>query len=75
MQKPLTSNEKGLSRGNSITRILPQNPTKNQVVLELSNYIANRSFTEAVDLLEKCGITGDVALFIIANLQSLEVAL
>lgn len=71
MPKPLTSNDKGLSRKNSITRILPRSTTQNQVVPELSYYINRRRFTDSLELLEKRGITGDTARFIIANLQSI----
>ncbi|MGI2908952.1 hypothetical protein [Tolypothrix sp. VBCCA 56010] len=41
---------------------------------ELSDYIADRSFTEAAEWLEKRGVSGDLAIFVIASLQSLEVA-
>lgn len=75
MPKTLTCNGKGLLGSNSTTRILPQNTTENQVVSELSNYIADGSLTEGLELLQKRGITGDLAIFILANLQSLEVAL
>lgn len=73
MQKPLTFHRQGLLAKNSITRILAQSPTKNQVVSELSSYITSGALTNALEFLEKYGITGDVALFIVASLQSLEV--
>ena len=69
MQKPLKSNEKRLSREHLITRIVPQSTTENQVISEISHYIDGGSFTEAFDLVEKRGIAGDVALFIVATLQ------
>ena len=72
MQKPLNNDIKGLSSKKS-TKIIPQAPTKNQVISEVSNYIAIGSLTNALDLLKKRGITGDVALFMLASLQSLEV--
>lgn len=69
MQKPLKSNEKRLLREHLITRIVPQSTAENQVISEISHYIDGGSFTEAVHLVEQCGVTGDVALFIVATLQ------
>jgi hypothetical protein len=71
MPKTLTCDGKGLLGSNSTTRILPQSPTKNQVVSEISNYISSGALTNALEFLEKRGITGDVALFLVANLQLL----
>lgn len=71
MPKTLACDGKGFLGSNSTTRILPQSPTKNQVVSEISNYISSGALTNALEFLEKRGITGDVALFLVANLQLL----
>jgi len=71
MQKPLTYKEKGLLGKNSITRILPQSRTINKVISELLYYTKSGYLTQAIDLLEKRGITGDTAIFIIATLQAM----
>lgn len=75
MQKALAYNGQGLllDRNSITTEILSQASTKSPVVLEISKYISLRSLTDALDLLEKHGITGDVALFTLASLQTLEV--
>ena len=65
MQKPITSHRNGLLG----STIVLQAPTKNQVASEISSYISNGALTNALEFLEKRGITGDVALFLVANLQ------
>lgn len=70
MQKPLTFDRQGLANV-QFNQIVQQAPTTSQVILELSKYISSRSLTDALDLLEKRGITGDVSIFIISNLHTL----
>ena len=41
---------------------------------QLKNLVSQRKLTESLELLEKSGISGDFALFIIQNIQTLEVA-
>jgi len=76
MQKPLDfSNRKGLAV-NQFNRILTQVTPQNQAsrISELSNYISRRHLTDALEVLEKSSVTGDLAIFMLANLQSLEVS-
>lgn len=56
--------------------IVTQNISVNQEyrISELSNYISDHRLTESVEILENVGFTGDLAVFLIANLQILEVA-
>jgi hypothetical protein len=42
-------------------------------VFRLKKLITQRNLTESLDLLEKSGVSGDFALFIIQNIQTLEV--
>ena len=46
----------------------------NSLISLLLDCVRDRDLTTAIDLLEKCGITGDAARFVIANLQDFEVA-
>ena len=41
---------------------------------QLKKIISQRELTESLELLEKSGISGDFALFVIQNIQTLEVA-
>ena len=41
---------------------------------QLKNLINQHQFSESLEVLEKSGISGDFALFIIQNIQTLEVA-
>jgi hypothetical protein len=70
MQKPLAYDRQGLAIDKSSTSV-PQSASTNQVFLKISRYISSGCFTHAIDLLEKRGITGDVAIFIIATLQAI----
>ena len=36
---------------------------------KLSNYITNYRLSDALELLEQCGYSGNAALFVLANLQ------
>ena len=45
----------------------------NALISPIFNCIRDRSVSTALDFLEKRGVTGDVAIFILANLQNLEV--
>ncbi|AFW97312.1 MULTISPECIES: hypothetical protein [unclassified Anabaena] len=40
----------------------------------LQSLVSDRQLTESLEMLEKSGISGDFALFIIQNIQTLEVA-
>ena len=64
-----------LSKPNSA--ILQQTLSKNQLnrISELSNYIRRRQLTNALALLERRGLTGDLAIFLLVNLQNLEVGI
>jgi hypothetical protein len=42
-------------------------------VFRLKKLITQRNLTESLDLLEKSGVSGDFALFVIQNIQTLEV--
>lgn len=65
-----------LSRGKSYSQILPQVTSKIQLfeINEVLKYAEGWQLTDALDLLEKRGFVGDLALFLIATLQSMEVA-
>jgi uncharacterized protein YejL (UPF0352 family) len=41
---------------------------------QLQSFVVNCQLTESLEVLEKSGISGDFALFIIQNIQTLEVA-
>ncbi len=71
MQKPLTCDRQGfvIEKLNSILSQILQKSRSS----ELSNYISDRRLTESVEILENVGFTGDLAVFIIASLQILEV--
>ncbi|MCC5611064.1 hypothetical protein LC612_31015 [Nostoc sp. CHAB 5834] len=71
MQKPLTCDRRGFVIEN-LNIILSQILQKSRSS-ELSNYISDRRLTESVEILENVGFTGDLAIFIIASLQILEV--
>jgi len=47
---------------------------KNARLRQLKNLINQHQLTESLEMLEKSGISGDFALFIIQNIQTLEVA-
>ena len=68
------------SRKKTITSILHQlhgfsqvSPKKNGRLRQLKKLINQRKLTESLEMLEKTGISGDFALFIIQNIQTLEV--
>jgi hypothetical protein len=42
-------------------------------VFRLKKLITQRNLTESLDLLEKSGVSGDFALFVIQNIQLMEV--
>jgi len=71
MQKPLTCDRQGfvIEKLNSILSQILQKSRSS----ELSNYISDRRLTESVEILENVGFTGDLAVFLIASLQILEV--
>lgn len=69
------------SRKKTINPILHQlhgdcqvSPKKVGKVYQLKKLISQRKLTESLEVLEKSGISGDFALFIIQNIQTLEVA-
>jgi hypothetical protein len=70
MQKPLTLDGQGLAK-TQFKRIVPQAQTSNQVFLELSNHILDRQLTNALELLEKHGHYGEIAIFVIASIQDM----
>jgi hypothetical protein len=49
-------------------------PKKLERLRQLKKIISQRKLTESLELLENSGISGDFALFIIQNIQTLEVA-
>ena len=49
-------------------------PNKVGKLYQLKKLINQRKLSESLELLEKSGISGDFALFIIKNIQTLEVA-
>ncbi|HYX18229.1 MAG TPA: hypothetical protein VE944_28450 [Nostoc sp.] len=66
MQKPLAH----LARKQGALRtILQHNSTREQ----LAKQIHRNSLTDSLSILENSGYTGDTAIFILANLQTLEV--
>lgn len=68
MQKPLSLGGQGFALEH-FTTILQQTSAKKQ----LNNCIDSRSLTDSLNILENSGYTGDLAIFILANLQGLEV--
>jgi hypothetical protein len=38
-------------------------------IIELSNYISNHDLTSCLEVLEQCGYSGELAIFVLANLQ------
>jgi hypothetical protein len=70
MQKPLTSDGEGFAK-NQFNRIVPQAQTSNQVFQHLSSYVQQRELTNALELLEKRGHYGEIAIFIIASIQDM----
>jgi hypothetical protein len=52
------------------SQVSPKNLGK---LYQLKKLITQRKLTESLDVLEKSGISGDFALFIIQNIQTLEV--
>lgn len=71
MDKPLTSDRKGLKVQHK--KIVPQILPKGQSFefIELSNYIHRRELTEALEILAQSQIEGDLAIFGISNLLDL----
>ena len=64
-----------------VTNILHQlhgfsqvSPKKNGRLRQLKKLINQRKLSESLEVLEKSGISGDFALFILQNIQTLEVA-
>ena len=55
----------------SLRTILQHNSTRKQLVKQ----IRCNSLTDSLTILESSGYTGDLAIFILANLQTLEVGL
>jgi hypothetical protein len=53
------------------SQVSPKNLGK---LYQLKKLITQRKLTETLELLENSGISGDFALFIIQNIQTLEVA-
>lgn len=53
--------------------IIADDLNKNQSfrTTELSKYTRSRQLTESLDLLKKCGFSGDTAIFVLSNFQSL----
>ena len=66
MKKPLAHLAR---RQGSLRTILQHNSTREQLAKEIHCY----SLTDSLTILESSGYTGDLAIFILANLQSLEV--
>ena len=52
----------------------PNKVGKLRKLYQLKKLISQRKLTESLEVLEKSGISGDFALFIIQNIQLLEVA-
>jgi hypothetical protein len=52
-----------------VSQVSPKNLGK---VYQLKNLISQRNLTESLDLLEKSGVSGDFALFVIQNIQLME---
>lgn len=57
-------------------RIIAESPLvgQSQSYKKLTQAIHRRELTTSLEILEASGFTGDLAIFILANLQSLEVA-
>ncbi|MHC5915872.1 MAG: hypothetical protein ACYTXE_33855 [Nostoc sp.] len=66
MKKPLVHLRGGQG---SLKTILQHNSTREQLV----KYIRCNRLTDSLSILENSGYTGDLAIFVLANLQSLEV--
>ncbi len=67
MNKPLTYDRQGFA-DKKLKSILPQTPYLNQIFLS----IRQNQLTEVIEALESVGIKGDIAIFILANLQAWE---
>ena len=76
MNKPVNLQTDGLYKGKLYNPILPQAISKSQLsgIIELSKYVKICRIANALDLLEKRGFVGDLALLIIANFQNTGVA-
>ena len=72
MEKPLTSDRKGLATNKS-HRIIAENRTENQQrqFIKLSNYVVRDEIDHALNLLEQSGVIDNVASFVVANLRDL----
>jgi hypothetical protein len=57
-----------------ISQDSPKKVGKLRKLYQLKNLINQHQLTESLEMLEKSGISGDFALFIIQNIQLLEVA-
>jgi hypothetical protein len=53
--------------------ISQDSPKKLERLRQLKKIISQRKLSESLELLEKSGISGDFALFMIQNIQTLEV--
>lgn len=75
MQKPLTYDRQGFAK-EKLNQYSSANLPINQEsrISELSNCISDQRLTESLEILEKAGYHRDTAIFILASLQSLEVA-
>lgn len=69
MQKPLDLARQGFAVKNFESIIQQTSATK-----QLTHFISCQSLTDCLTILENLGYTGDLAVFILANLQSLEAA-
>jgi hypothetical protein len=82
MQKPLTVKREGncqkaLSRANCSNSTAKNQalPTKYDIFTNLVGKVRDKRLTESLEILNASGIEGeDLALFMIANLQQMEVA-
>jgi hypothetical protein len=70
MQKPLSAVSEGFAK-EKLNSILTQTPTTNQEsrISELSSYIRHHQLTNALEYLEQCGFSNDVAIFMLALLH------
>lgn len=66
MQKPLVHLD---GKQGSLKTILQQSATRKQLVKQIRCH----SLTDCLNILENSGYTGDTAILLLANLQSLEV--
>ena len=66
MEKPLIHLDGGQG---SLRTILQQSATRKQLVKQIRCH----SLTDCLNILENSGYTGDLAIFILANFQTLEV--